>query len=119
MAFLDLSDPTRNIVKSSLSDRVFKELAKKEKEKDEEKEKEKMLLQTTEKKGKRKISKQSKREFAAAALTSSSFDVDLIKHEKIRAKSTKKKGYAQLQTNMGNINLEIHCDLVRKRNTIG
>jgi peptidyl-prolyl cis-trans isomerase-like 2 len=37
-------------------------------------------------------------------------EIDRARYTRLRA--LKKKGYVQLQTTYGNINLEIHCDMV-------
>jgi peptidyl-prolyl cis-trans isomerase-like 2 len=39
-------------------------------------------------------------------------EVDRARYARMR--SLKKKGYVQLQTNRGSVNLEIHCDMVPK-----
>ncbi|KAL6067857.1 RING-type E3 ubiquitin transferase [Balamuthia mandrillaris] len=46
--------------------------------------------------------------FTCAGFTEKTPDVD------VEVKRTKKKGYVRLQTNCGNLNLELHCDLAPK-----
>lgn len=53
---------------------------------------------------------ESFRKTDSAAFTSSSYNPSL-KEETVIEKKTEKKGYVQLITNMGTIDLELHCDL--------
>lgn len=40
------------------------------------------------------------------------FDVAAIEEDVVRYQYVKKKGYVRLHTNKGDLNLELHCDMV-------
>eukprot|EP01098_Paradermamoeba_levis_P006421 TRINITY_DN2662_c0_g1_i1.p1 TRINITY_DN2662_c0_g1~~TRINITY_DN2662_c0_g1_i1.p1 ORF type:complete len:366 (+),score=145.38 TRINITY_DN2662_c0_g1_i1:668-1765(+) len=130
-------DPIQNIQTNVTTERIFKQLqeineakekAKKEKEEKDKEEREKAEEKEIERlkaKGLKPIEKKKTTtttttaappvKYASCSLTSSSFSAkqnSTVEEEK--PKHTTKKGYVRLCTNLGDLNLELHCDLVPK-----
>ncbi|KAN0041279.1 hypothetical protein ACTFIV_003816 [Dictyostelium citrinum] len=133
-----------NVITNEATSRIFKEmkekgilLSEKEKEKalkdklekqqKEEEEQEKKLMTEEEKKKimfeKFKKEKQEKEEaikkhaVQAPSFTSTGFTKKQFEEEHpslTPGKKTKKKGYLQLKTNLGDLNIQLHCDLAPK-----
>lgn len=110
-------ETSRTINLNSTTARVIKEMAEKEvKDKEQKKEKEDRERKKEEKKTAAPAVK-SEQAVQAPSFTSSSFTAaSLIPAHPADApgKVTKKKGYAKIRTNLGVINVELHCDLVPK-----
>jgi peptidyl-prolyl cis-trans isomerase-like protein 2 len=108
-------ETSRTINLNSTTERVIKEMAKKEeKEKERKKEEKEKELKKDEKKV--PIVK-ADHAVQAPSFTSSSFTAaSLMAAHPADAppKITKKKGYAKIRTNLGDINVELHCDLTPK-----
>eukprot|EP00727_Mastigamoeba_balamuthi_P006440 m51a1_g2416 putative peptidyl-prolyl cis-trans isomerase-like 2-like (546) ;mRNA; r:800009-801892 len=111
---VDLSDPASRINMTSTTESVLKEL----KELDRKREEELKRQQAENPKQQQQQAAQAKltqrTSAAAPGLTSTSFSatqlVDLTPDD--TPKHTSRKGYVSLQTNMGALNLELHCDTV-------
>eukprot|EP01103_Thecamoeba_quadrilineata_P014170 TRINITY_DN4147_c0_g1_i1.p1 TRINITY_DN4147_c0_g1~~TRINITY_DN4147_c0_g1_i1.p1 ORF type:complete len:543 (-),score=132.76 TRINITY_DN4147_c0_g1_i1:66-1694(-) len=106
---------TSDIQKTPMSDRIFKELEEREKEAEARGDNEKKELPDD---LKAVLAQQPapEKEYRAAYFTASGFTPKPVDEETLRdiGKQTNKKGYLRLVTNMGFLNLEIHCDLVPK-----
>eukprot|EP01126_Amoeba_proteus_P055520 TRINITY_DN6898_c0_g1_i1.p1 TRINITY_DN6898_c0_g1~~TRINITY_DN6898_c0_g1_i1.p1 ORF type:complete len:529 (-),score=114.15 TRINITY_DN6898_c0_g1_i1:145-1731(-) len=108
------SDPLSHITLTSTSERIFKEI----KEKDEA---EKALREEASKLEGSSIvaitdtttaATPKYRGLDSASFTSTDFTPKQIVDEGWKPKSTPLKGYVRIVTNRGNINLQLHCDLV-------
>jgi len=108
------SDPLKNIVLSSTSERIFQEIQQKDaiaKEKKDREFEEEMKKQAN---SSAKIQVKEKPRYRgsdAASLTSTAFTPKLEVDSGWQPKKTTLKGYVRLVTNKGNLNLQLHCDL--------
>lgn len=104
-------DPLKKITLTSTSEKIFKEIREKEAI---EKKKKEDAAQELLKQGITPAPAPEKNPYRsrdAASFTSSAFTPKPVADDAPKPKTTKKKGYVTLVTSMGNLNLELHCDL--------
>jgi len=105
-------DPIKNITLTSTSEKVFREIREKErvelmiKQKEEEEAQKLGISKPKPPKAPQYLPTDS------ASFTSSAFTPKPVTDEGFKPKKTTKKGFVTLVTNAGNLNLQLHCDLV-------
>jgi len=105
-------DPVKNITLTSTSEKIFREIREKEradllqKQKEEEESLKLGIVKPKPPKAPKYLPTDS------ASFTSSSYTPKPQTDEGFKPKKTLKKGFVTIVTNMGNLNLQLHCDLV-------
>jgi len=108
----DDTDPVKNITLTSTSERIFKELREKDrvellqKQKEEEEALKSGIVKPKPPKAPQYLPTDS------ASFTSSAYTPKPVTDEGFKPKKTLKKGFVTIITNMGNLNLQLHSDLV-------
>jgi len=110
----DMANPLRNITLTTTSERIFQEIKQnEEKEKKIKKDKEEEAEKSGQSVKPAPVLLKPSEYLAtdSAAFTSSSFTPKPIVDMGFTPKKTDKKGYVTIETNIGNLNLQLHCDL--------
>uniref|UniRef100_A0A6B2L1Y4 Uncharacterized protein n=1 Tax=Arcella intermedia TaxID=1963864 RepID=A0A6B2L1Y4_9EUKA len=108
----DDKDPLKNITLTSTSEKIFREIRDKErvdaenKKKQEEEDLRQGIIKPPKPVGPQYVPSDS------ASFTSSSYTPKTELEETFTPKKTSQKGFVTLVTNMGNLNLQIHCDQI-------
>jgi len=108
----DDNDPVKNITLTSTSEKIFREIREKERVEllQKQKEEEESLKLGIVKPKPPKLPQYLPTD--SASFTSSAYTPKPITDEGFKPKKTLKKGFVTLVTTMGNLNLQLHCDLV-------